>query len=278
VIEFEHVDKVFVDPRGDEVVAVRGLDLTVRDGETHCLIGTSGCGKTTTLRLVNRLEEPTCGTVRLGGDDIVGLDVFALRRRIGYVIQTGGLFPHMTVARNVGIMCELEGWRPAAVGQRVEELLRLVNLPAGEYADRYPGELSGGQRQRVGVARALALDPETILMDEPFGALDPITRAQLHGEFQQLLQQVHKTVLLVTHDLAEAFALGDRVSVMDRGVLVQTGTEAELIAKPATPFVAEFLAGFVTGAAPGAAPPDAAPGTAPEAAPGTAPETGGAHG
>lgn len=243
MIEFQSVDKVFPDPRGGEIAAVRGLDLTIRDGETHCLIGTSGCGKTTTLRMVNRLEEPTCGKILLDGEDIASLDVYALRRRIGYVIQAGGLFPHMTVARNVGVMCELEGWTEAGVRQRVGELLRLVNLPADEFADRYPGELSGGQRQRVGVARALALDPECILMDEPFGALDPITRRQIHAEFRQLLSEVRKTVLLVTHDLSEAFELGDRVSVMNEGVLVQTGTKDELMSRPDTAFVADFLAG-----------------------------------
>ncbi|MEM7206044.1 MAG: ATP-binding cassette domain-containing protein [Planctomycetota bacterium] len=242
VIEFQAVDKTFLAPDGAEIFAVRGLDLTVRDGETHCLIGTSGCGKTTTLRMVNRLEEPTRGHILLGGEDVVAADPYRLRRRIGYVIQTGGLFPHMTVAKNVGVMCELEGWTAEATDARVRDLLQLVNLPAETFGTRYPGELSGGQRQRVGVARALALDPDYVLMDEPFGALDPITRSQIHEEFQRLLREVHKTVLLVTHDLREAFLLGDRVSVMHRGELVQTGTEAELTAAPANDFVADFLA------------------------------------
>jgi len=245
VIEFQGVDKTFPDPRGGEIVAVSGLDLTVHEGETHCLIGTSGCGKTTTLRLCNRLEEPTRGRILLNGENITALDVYALRRRIGYVVQTGGLFPHMTVARNVGILCELEGWSRDDTKSRVDELLQLVNLPAEEFAARYPGELSGGQLQRVGVARALALDPEIVLMDEPFGALDPITRAFLHEEFEQLLAQVNKTILLVTHDLAEAFRLGDRVSVMHRGSLLQTGTEAELKLRPSSQFVADFLSGHV---------------------------------
>lgn len=242
MIEFRRVRKVFPDPEQGEVVAVAGLDLQVREGETHCLIGTSGCGKTTTLRMVNRLEEPSAGQVLLGGEDVTGLEVHALRRRIGYVIQTGGLFPHMSVAQNIGIMCELEGWPAARIRDRVEELLQLVNLPAEDFAARYPAELSGGQRQRVGVARALALDPAYVLMDEPFGALDPITRAQVHEEFQALLAQVHKTVLLVTHDLGEAFKLADRVSIMDQGRLLQTGSAAELSAAPADDFVAEFLA------------------------------------
>lgn len=245
MIEFCGVDKVFPDPRGGEIAAVRGLDLTVEDGETHCLIGTSGCGKTTTLRMVNRLEQPSAGRVLVGGENIADVDVYRLRRRIGYVIQTGGLFPHMTVAKNVGVLCELEGWSPADIRARVEELLQLVNLAPAEFAGRYPGELSGGQRQRVGIARALALDPDYVLMDEPFGALDPITRAQVHEELAPLLARVHKTVLLVTHDLAEAFELGDRVSIMDQGKLIQTGSEAELTANPANAFVADFLAGHV---------------------------------
>jgi len=247
MIEFQSVHKTFPDPRGGsgEISAVRALDLVVRDGETHCLIGTSGCGKTTAMRMVNRLEDPTRGRILLGGEDIAGMDAIQLRRRIGYVIQSGGLFPHMTVDKNVGIMCELEGWTKDRILARVRELLRLVNLPAEEFAKRYPGELSGGQRQRVGVARALALDPAHVLMDEPFGALDPITRGQLHDEFQQLRSEVHKTILLVTHDLSEAFKLGDRISLMHDGSLVQTGTEKELKNQPASSFVEEFLAGHL---------------------------------
>lgn len=249
MIEFQGVHKTFPDPLGgdNEIVAVKRLDLVVRDGETHCLIGTSGCGKTTTLRMVNRLEEPSRGRILLGGEDVAGIDITRLRRRIGYVIQAGGLFPHMTVARNVGIMGELEGWPRDEIRAQVEELLRLVNLPAGEFASRYPADLSGGQRQRVGVARALALDPQYLLMDEPFGALDPITRAQIHDEFQQLTAQVRKTILLVTHDLDEAFKLGDRVSLMHEGSLVQTGTEEELKNRPVGSFVDEFLAGHLGG-------------------------------
>ena len=243
MIEFRGVHKLFPDPRGGEITAVRDLNLVVQDGETHCLIGTSGCGKTTTLRMVNRLEEPSSGRLLVGGDDVAGLEVYELRRRIGYVIQTGGLFPHMTVAKNVGIMCELSGWATEDTQRRVTELLQLVNLPADEFATRYPGELSGGQRQRVGVARALALDPDYVLMDEPFGALDPITRAQLHEELEPVFAQVGKTVLLVTHDLDEAFKLADRVSIMDQGRLIQTGTEKELTSQPANSFVADFLAG-----------------------------------
>jgi len=245
MIEFQGVHKTFPNARedGEEIHAVKHLDLTVHDGETHCLIGTSGCGKTTTLRMVNRLEEPTRGCILLGGEAIADLDIIRLRRRIGYVIQTGGLFPHMTVARNVGVMCELEGWNRDEIRERVSELLRLVNLPAEEFAGRYPADLSGGQRQRVGVARALALDPGHLLMDEPFGALDPITRTQIHDEFQQLTKEVHKTILLVTHDLGEAFKLGDRISLMHEGSLVQTGTADDLKNRPASSLVEQFLAG-----------------------------------
>ncbi|MCP4037225.1 MAG: ATP-binding cassette domain-containing protein [bacterium] len=245
MIEFQDVHKAFSDPGGNEITAARDLNLTLRDGETHCLIGTSGCGKTTTLRMVNRMEEPTGGRILVGGDDVTQPDVYQLRRRIGYVIQSGGLFPHMTIERNVGVMCGLEGWSAEATHDRVNTLLRLVNLSPETFAERYPGELSGGQRQRVGVARALALDPEYILMDEPFGALDPITRAQIHEDFRELLREVSKTILLVTHDLREAFKLGDRVSVMHHGELVQTGTEAELNARPVNTFVEEFLRGHV---------------------------------
>ncbi|MCA8968738.1 MAG: ATP-binding cassette domain-containing protein [Planctomycetes bacterium] len=222
---------------------MRELALTIGRGETHALIGTSGCGKTTTLRMVNRLEDPTSGAIRVGGDDIAAVDVFGLRRRIGYVIQTGGLFPHMTVAANIGVLCELERYAPADIRRRVSELLGLVGLEPDRFATRYPSELSGGQRQRVGVARALALDPDYILMDEPFSALDPITRSEIHDEFEQLLKTVHKTVLLVTHDLHEAFKLADRISIMHRGSVVQTGTREQLERTPANEFVTRFLAG-----------------------------------
>jgi len=253
VIEFRDISKTFSDGRGGHIDAVRGLDLVVPRGEVHCLIGTSGCGKTTTLRLVNRLEDPTRGSVLLDGEDIASLDIFQVRRRIGYVIQSGGLFPHMTVSENIGVLCSLEGWTEEARRQRVNDLLDLVNLPPSEFSGRYPADISGGQRQRVGVARALALDPEFVLMDEPFGALDPITRTELHTEFQRLLATVNKTVLLVTHDLTEAFELGDRVSLMHEGELVQTGTAESLTTQPASPFVEAFVRAFVPARASGGA-------------------------
>jgi osmoprotectant transport system ATP-binding protein len=241
VIELQGVRKVFRDPQGRDVVAVDDVSFSVRRGETLCLIGPSGCGKTTTLKLINRLLEPGEGTIFVGGEDVALSDVISLRRRIGYVVQSGGLFPHMTVAGNVGLLCELEGWPRERTRARIEELLELVNLPPDEFADRYPSEISGGQRQRVGVARALALDPESILMDEPFGALDPVTRDQIHVEFERLESIVRKTIVMVTHDMFEAFRLGDRVALMDEGRLVQIGTEEDFRERPASPVVTEFL-------------------------------------
>lgn len=241
MIEFAEVSKTFHDPGSDGIVAVDRFSLTVAAGETLGLIGTSGCGKTTTMKLVNRLIEPTGGRILLDGQDVRELDVISLRRRIGYVIQTGGLFPHMTVARNIGLLCEVENWSADDIRIRVRDLLELVNLPPDDFADRYPRDLSGGQRQRVGVARALALDPPFMLMDEPFGALDPISRDKIHEEFAQLKERVRKTTVLVTHDMAEAFKLADRIALMDKGRLVQVGVEDDFRERPATPFVEDFL-------------------------------------
>jgi osmoprotectant transport system ATP-binding protein len=241
VIQFLDVSKVFKDSEGREITAVDGLNLTVESGETLCLIGTSGCGKTTAIKLVNRLIEPTRGRILLGEDDVQTLDPIRLRRRIGYVIQNGGLFPHMTVGGNIGLLCDIEGWSGAATRSRVQELLDLVNLPAREFFHRYPRDLSGGQRQRVGVARALALDPPYVLMDEPFGALDPISRDQIQSEFLQLKQRVQKTIVIVTHDMVEAFMLADRIALMDGGKLLQAGTPDEFRHRPANAFVEEFL-------------------------------------
>lgn len=248
MIELLDVSKVFVDSEGKEVAAVSGLTLDVAAGETVSLIGTSGSGKTTTMKLINRLIEPTSGRVLFDGKDITQWDVIRLRRSIGYVIQRGGLFPHLSVAENIGLLCALEGWPRERTKQRVDELLRLVNLPPEDYAARFPRDLSGGQRQRVGVARALALDPPCILMDEPFGALDPITRDQLHDEFLQLEEQVDKTIVLVTHDMAEAFKLADRVVLMDAGSIVQSGTEEDFRQRPANEFVRQFLQSHLAGA------------------------------
>ena len=252
MIELVGVTKRFEGTAGGDRVAVDDLSLEIRDGETLSLIGRSGCGKTTTMKLINRLIEPTRGRILLDGVDVRERDPIELRRGIGYVIQTGGLFPHMTVARNIGLLCDLEGWPRDRTRKRVDELLELVNLPPAEFRTRYPRDLSGGQRQRVGVARALALDPPCVLMDEPFGALDPITRDQLHVEFRLLEDRVDKTIVLVTHDMAEAFDLADRIALMDAGKVVQVGTEADFRERPASPFVEEFLQSHLHGPANGA--------------------------
>lgn len=240
-VRFEGVSKVFPGRDGREVVAVRDLDLEIAAGDIVALVGTSGCGKTTTLRLINRLEEATSGAVRVDGTDVREQDPIRLRRGIGYVLQHGGLFPHLTVAENVGLVAKLEGWKSARRRARVGELLELVHLPPGEFAARFPAELSGGQRQRVGVARALVLDPPVVLLDEPFGALDPITRQQLQDEFLELRRVAGRTMVLVSHDLEEARKLADRIVVMSEGRLVQEGTWDELREGPADEFVTQFV-------------------------------------
>ena len=242
MIRLERVTKLYRTPGAPDVFAVRDVELAIGRGETLCLIGASGCGKTTTLRLINRLAEPTSGRVVVDGVDVATVDPVRLRRGIGYVIQDGGLFPHLTVAANVGLLCELEGWDAQRTAARTDELLALVQL-GREHRDRYPSELSGGQRQRVGVARALALDPSVLLLDEPFGALDPITRRELQDEFRSLLRAVSKTAVIVTHDLNEAFRLGDRIALMSGGRIVQVGTKDELVRSPADDFVRRFVAG-----------------------------------
>ena len=207
---------------------LRNVTFTVDRHETVALVGRSGAGKSTVLKLINRMLEPAEGAVRVDGRDTRVWDSTTLRRHIGYVLQDVGLFPHMTVRRNVGLVPALLQWEPARIDARSAELLDLVGLPAAEFADRWPDELSGGQRQRVGVARALAADPPVVLMDEPFGSLDPITRAELHREFRRIQQRVRKTVVLVTHDMREAFALADRIGVIEQGVLVAYGEPSAL--------------------------------------------------
>ncbi|MEZ5980080.1 MAG: ATP-binding cassette domain-containing protein [Planctomycetota bacterium] len=240
-IRLERVRREFAREGAESVVAVRDLDLEVARGEAVALVGPSGCGKTTTLRLVNRLEEPTSGRVLVDGVETATVDPVALRRGMGYVIQSGGLFPHLTVARNIGLVAELEGWDEARRSERVRELLELVHLSPEEHGGRWPSELSGGQRQRVGVARALMLDPPILLLDEPFGALDPVTRGSLHSEFADLVSKLGKTLVVVTHDLGEAFLLGDRVALMMAGEVVQVGTREEFEAESADPRARDFM-------------------------------------
>lgn len=226
----------------DGTVAVTSLDLHVEAGELAVLIGPSGCGKSTVLRMINRMVEPTAGRVLLDGTDVTHADPVALRRQIGYVIQHVGLFPHQTVRSNIGTVPRLLGWDRRRIRARADELLELVGLPPGRYARRYPHELSGGQRQRVGVARALAADPVLLLMDEPFSAVDPITRSRLQEEFRRLQAEVRKTIVLVTHDLDEAVRLGDRIAVLSQGgVLEQYAPPARLLGEPGTDFVREFV-------------------------------------
>ncbi len=226
----------------DGTVAVHELDLDVPEGETVVLVGPSGCGKSTTLKMVNRLIEPTSGRILLGGEDVTHVDPVKLRRRMGYVIQQTGLFPHQNIAANVATVPKLLGWDRKKVDHRVHELLELVGLDPSRYAKRYPHQLSGGQRQRVGVARALAADPPVLLMDEPFGAVDPIVRERLQGEFIRLQREVRKTVLFVTHDLDEAVRMGDRIAVFSEGGhLEQYDAPARLLGSPATDFVASFV-------------------------------------
>jgi osmoprotectant transport system ATP-binding protein len=238
VIRLESVRKQYA----SGLVAVDDLSLEVPDGEVCILVGPSGCGKTTILRMINRLIEPTGGRILVDGDDISKIDPVELRRRIGYVIQQVGLFPHQTVGTNVATVPRLLGWERGRVNERVEELLSLVGLPASEYKDRYPTELSGGQRQRVGVARALAADPPIMLMDEPFGAIDPVTRTQLQDEFLRLQQSLRKTIVFVTHDIDEAVKMGDRIAILQvGGRLAQYDAPDRLLAAPADDFVADFV-------------------------------------
>lgn len=224
------------------VTAVDGVSLEVADGELLTLLGGSGSGKTTTLKTINRLVEPTSGTVMLHGDDVRALVPHELRRRVGYCFQRIGLFPHMTVGENVGVTPRLLGWEGSRVRDRVEELLELVELPFETYGDRMPDELSGGQKQRVGVARALAARPEVVLFDEPFGALDPITREQLQLATRRLRSELGLTGVFVTHDVVEAILLGDRVGVMNEGKLIQLGTAEELRHSPRDEYVERLIA------------------------------------
>ncbi len=237
-IEFRDVVKRYA---GQEQPAINHLSFTVPAGQICCLVGPSGGGKTTTMMLVNRLIELTEGDILIGGESIRSADTTTLRRDIGYVIQEIGLFPHMTVAGNISVVPKLLGWPKARIKERVLELLDLVQLDR-DFAKRYPAQLSGGQQQRIGLARALAVDPPVMLMDEPFGALDPITRSGIQDEFLRLHAQINKTVIFVTHDIDEAIKMGDRVAVLrEGGVLAQYGTGDELLARPVDDYVADFV-------------------------------------
>lgn len=243
-IEFERVSKHYdaATIKSGAPGAVDDLSLTVPAGRICALVGPSGCGKTTTLKMVNRLIEPSSGRILIDGVDISGQDVTELRRGIGYVIQQVGLFPHQTIAQNVSTVPRLLGWETSRQEQRADELLHIVGLEPGKYRDRYPTQLSGGERQRVGVARALAADPPVMLMDEPFGAVDPIVRERLQNEFLRLQEDLAKTILFVTHDIDEAIKMGDLVVVMQLGgKIAQVGAPAELLAEPASDYVARFV-------------------------------------
>ena len=221
--------------------SVDHLTLDVPEGSTVALIGPSGCGKTTTMRMINRLIEPTEGRIFVNGENVTKADPVKLRRHIGYVIQNVGLFPHMTIAENIAAVPNLLGWDRPRIARRTDELLDLVGLDPKEMLKRYPRQLSGGQRQRIGVARALAADPSVLLMDEPFGAIDPIARTRLQDEFRQILKRVRKTVVLVTHDLDEAIRLGDRIAIMRSGKIVQDDAPDAILSHPADDFVANFV-------------------------------------
>ncbi|GGU72300.1 ABC transporter ATP-binding protein [Streptomyces albospinus] len=237
MIRFEHVTKRYA----DGTTAVDDLSFEVAEGELITLVGPSGCGKTTTMKMVNRLIEPTGGRILVDGEDIAAADPVELRRRIGYVIQQVGLFPHKTVLDNTATVPHLLGHPRKKARARAAELLDLVGLDPSVYGDRYPDQLSGGQRQRVGVARALAADPPVLLMDEPFGAVDPVVREHLQNEFLRLQSTLHKTVLFVTHDIEEAVRLGDRIAVYGAGRIEQLDTPATVLGAPATPYTAEFV-------------------------------------
>jgi osmoprotectant transport system ATP-binding protein len=238
VVAFAHVTKRY----GDGPPAVTDLSLEIGAGEVCVLVGPSGCGKTTTMKMVNRLVEPTSGRVTIDGQDVATLPPVELRRRIGYVIQQVGLFPHLTVGDNVAVVPRLLGWGTPRIRERVEELLELVGLDAARYRERYPAALSGGERQRVGVARAMAADPTVLLMDEPFGAVDPIRRERLQNEFLRLQARLRKTIVFVTHDVDEAIKMADRIAILQSGgVLAQYDAPDRLLAAPASDFVERFV-------------------------------------
>src|SRR2546423_15419347 len=238
-IAFHEITKVFP---GTSKPAVDAVTFELQEGTTCMLVGTSGSGKTTLLRMVNRLIDPPSGAILIDGKTVLEENLILLRRRIGYVIQQVGLFPHMNIAENVRITAEIAGgWTKQRLAERVDELLELAGLPPDEYRSRFPRQLSGGQQQRVGLARALATDPAILLMDEPFGALDAITRERMQDELLRIQRDVHKTILFVSHDIEEAFKLGDCIAVLTEGRLIQLGSPVELLAQPANDFVSKLV-------------------------------------
>ncbi|MEV1066985.1 betaine/proline/choline family ABC transporter ATP-binding protein [Streptomyces sp. NPDC050263] len=238
-IELENLSKRYP---GSPNPSVDSVNMEIKAGETVVFVGPSGCGKSTTLKMINRLIEPTGGRIRIGGEDVTDIDAVKLRRKVGYAIQSSGLFPHMTVAQNIALVPKMIGWPKPRIRDRVEEMLDLVGLDPGEFHGRYPRQLSGGQRQRVGVARALAADPPVLLMDEPFGAVDPITRDHLQDELIRLQHELHKTIVFVTHDFDEAIKLGDRIAVLrERSHIAQFDTPEAILTNPADDFVSGFV-------------------------------------
>jgi osmoprotectant transport system ATP-binding protein len=222
-------------------IAVANLSFRVQKGETLCLIGQSGCGKSTTLKMINRLLEPDSGSIIIDGKDISTKDPVKLRREIGYVSQEGGLFPHWTVQKNIGLVPRLEGWSPEKIKKRIPELLKLVDMEPDKYLDRFPAELSGGQLQRISIARALGSDPELMLMDEPFSSLDPLTRRELQEEFLSLKKELNKTIVFVSHDIREAFLIADHILMMHEGKILQYGKKTDFLNTPANSYVESFI-------------------------------------
>ena len=238
-IRLENLSKRFP---GQRDPAVDDLSMEIPEGEIVIFVGPSGCGKTTTMKLINRIIEPTSGRIFLDGEDVTKTNPDLLRRRMGYVIQQIGLFPHVTIANNIATVPKMLGWKPQRISERIDELLEMVGMDPGDYRNRYPKELSGGQRQRVGVARAMSADPDVMLMDEPFGAIDPITRDRLQNEFLRLQEQIKKTIIFVTHDIDEAIKMGDRIAILrEQSHIAQFDTPERILVNPADDFVADFI-------------------------------------
>jgi len=238
MIEFINVGMTY--PNGN--VGLKNINLTINESEITVFIGPSGSGKTTLLKMINRLEDNTTGEVKINGKNVKDYNIHKMRWDIGYALQQVALFPHMTVEENIAIVPELKKWKKEKIDARIDELLNMVGLESEKYRKRNPSELSGGEAQRVGIARALAADPKIILMDEPFSALDPITRANLQEDVKKLQKQIHKTIVFVTHDIEEAFLLGDKICIIQDGELIQSGTKHEIISNPKNDFVKKFIA------------------------------------